>query len=227
MSSQNALVRRPGRTAPPQVEKFREALKFRFPPVFRPRQSIKVGDTVIELWVSPRRMPMLFHADAMIVPVSPNLRMVSGPAKLARDAGADRVQHEALRIAPLEPGQVFVGAGARYHFKMTALAVIFDTQKRTDASVIRQAVRNAAAACAQRGAKSVILPDFTESLLAQPNWLSEEEYRATAETSAAALAEAANACVGLVARVKIWCWNDVSVGLFLRELKRIERSANH
>jgi hypothetical protein len=120
-----------------------------------------------------------------------------------------------------------VGAGAKYHFKYTALAVIFDTSKRTSPSLIRQAVRAAALAVAQRGAKSIIIPDMTENLLAQPNWVTREQARVTSQSAAAALAEAIRACRGAVKTIRVWVWDPAAVEIYRRELVRLESGTTH
>src|SRR5215210_6261909 len=78
----------------------------------RPLKRIEVGDTAIELWERERKMPG--GADAIIVPVAPDLKMSTGIAKWVRDATANAVQYEADEAAPLPPGSAFVGAGGKY-----------------------------------------------------------------------------------------------------------------
>src|SRR5437588_7749984 len=78
-----------------------------------PSYRATLHDLTIELFVSQRKLPLLAAADALIVPVGTDLKMVFGVAKMARDRGADIVQVEANRVAPLKPGDAFVGTGAR------------------------------------------------------------------------------------------------------------------
>src|SRR5215470_13239864 len=113
------------------------------PIFYRPVQTVNVQGTTLELWVSRRKMPFFMHADAILVPVAPDLKMVFGVAKLIRDFGANAVQYEANQAAPLPPGQAFIGTGGRYRFRFTALAVIFDEVKRTSPDLVMQAVQNA------------------------------------------------------------------------------------
>src|SRR5205814_981953 len=112
-----------------------------------------------------RKLPFMAAADALIVPVGPDLKMVSGVAKMARDRGADIIQVEANRVAPLKPGDAFVGTGARYRYRYTALAVIFDDSKRTSAEIITQAVVTAVTKLRAMGARSMVIADMTENLL--------------------------------------------------------------
>src|SRR5437867_9038866 len=99
-----------------------------------------LGDTTIELWFRPwNRGP---KAEAIIVPVAPDMKMSAGIAKWARDASANRVQNQALRIAPLAPGDAFVGAGGKYRFGMVALAVVMDDTKQTTPEWIVDGIRS-------------------------------------------------------------------------------------
>ena len=158
--------------------------------VILPRYRATLHDLTIELFVSQRKLPLLAGADALIVPVGPDLKMVFGVAKMARDRGADIVQVEANRVAPLNPGDAFVGTGARYRYKYTALAVIFDESKRTSAEIITQAVTTAVTKLRAVGAKSVVIADMTENLLAQPNWITQEQRRKTAAITAKIMIDA-------------------------------------
>src|SRR5689334_18687687 len=120
--------------------------------VVLPKYRAVLHDLTIELYISQRKFPALAHADGLVVPVGPDLKMVFGVAKMARDRGADVIQVEANRVAPLEPGDAFVGTGARYRYKYTALAVIFDTSKRTSAEIIKQAITTAVSKLRAAGA---------------------------------------------------------------------------
>lgn len=196
-------------------------------PFILPSLRVHKYDMHVMLWVARRKLPALVAGapfltrhTAMIVPVAPDLKMVFGVAKMARDQGASRIQQEALRVAPLTPGQAFIGSGAKYRYAYTALAVIFDEYKRTSPDLIRTAVRNAAQLANERGATKLILPDFTENLLAQPNWITSGQRRETAEIAAFTTIEAVRACRGMADTVHIWCWNPENAPLYERELKR-------
>lgn len=206
------------------IEEFKKAHEFRYPPVFKPYYRVMMGDTAVELWVSPRRMPLMMARPngAMIVPVSSDLKMVFGAAKMARDYGASRVQREAERVAPLQPGEAFVGSGGRYRFRWTALAVIFDETKRTSPGIIRQAIRSAAQQVYERGATSIILPDFSENIMPQPNWITSQKKRQVTQAVAAMMMEAVRACKGTVKTIKLWVWEIDSLDFYLREMKRLE-----
>lgn len=206
------------------IEKLRAAAgTFKIPRVITlPAYRAMLHDLTIEVYASQRRFPVLGGADALIVPVGTDLRMVNGIAKLARDRGADTVQHEALRVAPLVPGDAFIGTGAKYRYKYTALAVIFDQNKRTSPELIKQAITTAVRKLSDKGVKSVVIADMTEDLLAQPNWITQEQRRQTAEVTATVMADALLACGSIARTIKIWCSEPDNAQFFVKELKRLE-----
>jgi len=189
--------------------------------VVLPKYRAVLHNLTIELYVSPRKFPAMAKADGLVVPVGPDLKMVFGMAKMARDRGADIIQVEANRVAPLQPGDAFVGSGARYRYKYTALAVIFDTSKRTSAEIIKQAVTTAVTKLRAAGAKSVVIADMTENLLAQPNWITQEERRKTAAIAAKVMIDAAVACGKNAKTIKIWCSEPDNAQFFLAEMKAL------
>jgi hypothetical protein len=182
----------------------------------KPRKRIRIGDTTVTLWVRERRMPG--SAGALVVPVATDLKMVAGIAKWARDAGADRLQHEADAAAPLAPGEAFVGSGGRYRFKVGALAVVMDDAKRTSPEWIRDAVATALRAAREKDARSAIVADFTEDLLRQPNWITAEQRRETCGPIARAILDGIVAGGGTLDEVRIWVWRggneDIYAALF-------------
>ncbi|MCW3097298.1 MAG: hypothetical protein JWL77_2916 [Chthonomonadaceae bacterium] len=187
-----------------------------------PVKRVALQDLTLELWVSPRKLPLALRADAIIVPVAPDLKMVFGVAKMARDMGADFVQHEAEKVAPLAPGDAFIGTGARFRYKHTALAVIFDPQKRTSPAIIGQAIGTALNKLRLLGVNSVVFPDMTENLLAQPNWITDEQRNATAARTARLMVDAIVAG-GLLGVVRIWIWDARNAPFFEAELERIKK----
>jgi O-acetyl-ADP-ribose deacetylase (regulator of RNase III) len=188
----------------------------------RPTVRVALQDLTIELWVSQRKLPMALRADAIIVPVGPDLKMVFGVAKMARDMGADTMQHEATMVAPLEPGSAVAGSGARFRYKHTVLAVIFDKNKRTSPALITRAVGNALSSVRDLGANSVVFPDMTENLLAQPNWITDEQRHATAARTARIMVDAI-VCGGLMGTVRIWVWDAQNAPYFVQELDRVKK----
>ncbi len=187
-----------------------------------PTKRVSLQDLTLELWVSPRKLPLALRADAIIVPVAPDLKMVFGVAKMARDMGADFVQHEAAKVAPLMPGDAFVGTGARFRYKHTALAVIFDQNKRTSPAIIGQAIGTALNQLRVLGVRSVVFPDMTENLLAQPSWITDEQRCTTAALTARLMVDAVVAG-GLMGTVRIWVWDVNNAPFFEEELERIKK----
>ena len=197
---------------------------FHAPPIFiLPAYRANLHDLSIEVYVSRRKLPFLAGADAIIVPVAPDLKMVFGIAKIVRDYGADIVQHEANKVAPLEAGDAFVGTGAKYRYKYTALAVIFDKAKRPSAEYITQSVVKAVQLLRERGVRSIVFPDMTENLLAQPTWITDEQRRDTAKITARLTIDAILACGSNVKKVKIWCWVPENAEFFIQEIKNLQR----
>lgn len=202
---------------------------WRMPPMFwRAEQRVRRGGFDVRLWVVERKLPYFMAGaafvtrhQALLVPVATDLNMVFGIAKMARDYGADIVQREAERAAPLPPGEAFVGTGARYRYDFTVLAVIFDDLKRTSPDIIARAVKRGAQLASQRGCTGLILPDMTENLLAQPNWISQEQREQTADAAAMATIQAIRACRGMMDRYHIWCWDPRNAPAFRRELQKL------
>ena len=147
--------------------------------------------------------------------------MVFGAAKLARDYTSGQIQREALRVAPLAPGEAFAGSGGKYRFKHTGLAVIFDKQKRTSAGIIRKAVRNAIGKCYELGARTVLLPDFSENLISQPNWISSQKKLDSITTYAAILMESVRDCKDTVKAIRIWVWDPDALPVYIAEMQRL------
>ena len=194
-------------------------------PLIRPILRTSIGDLKVNLFVAQRKLPFLlgntlFQNNALLVPVAPDMRMVFGIAKRARDWGADVAQHEALKVAPLAAGDAFLATGARYRFRYTVLAVVFDEQKRTSPELIRRAVRRGTQLAGERGVTSLILPDMTENLLAQPNWITDAQRTETAQLTAFTLIDTIKACRGMVKTIHLWCWDPRNADIYLDELKR-------
>lgn len=190
----------------------------------RPLKSVDLGDTTIELWVLENRLPTT--ADAILVPVAPDLAMVAGIAKWVRDTTANAVQYEAQRVAPLPPGEAFVGSGGKYRYQVAALAVVMDEQKRTKPEWIRDAVRRAMQLACEQDAQTCLVPDMTQDLLRQPQTITEEQRRATCEPIARATIEGILAAGDSMEVVKIWVWRKGVEDIYLRELERLEASEN-
>ena len=205
-------------------EKFLVAFKtcFKFPTLLvLPRYRATLQDLTIEVYAHKHKVPLLAQADGIVVPVGTDLKMVFGISKMVRDRGADFIQREAALVAPLAPGEAFVGSGAKYRFKNIALAVIFDNQKRPSADYISRAIVNAIRMLREKGARTVVVADMTDNLLAQPNWITNEQRAKTAEMTARIVVEAIAVSGGNAKKIKIWCVEPLNVPYYVAELKRI------
>ena len=170
----------------------------------KPVMTLKFGETSVELWVRERAMPA--RADSIIAPVGTNLKMGVGIAKWVRDEGSGKAQSEALKAAPLAPGESFVGTGGRYRFESVILAVVMDDQKRFTGEWITTAVAESIREAGKSGAESVLLPDMTDDLLRQPVWISQRQRNETCEPIARAMLEGVRMAQGSVRTVKLWVW---------------------
>ena len=192
------------------------------PTAFWPRKRVVLPDLTIELWVCQRKLPMLLRADAIVVPTAPDLKMVFGIAKMVRDMGADAVQYEANAVAPIAPGDAFVGTGAKFRYKYTALTVIFDENKRTSAALISESLAAAMRKLREKGARSVVVPDYTENLLTQPNWITTEQRQQTAAITSRLLVDAILTAGSNVKTVRIWVWDPANAPYYIAELDRLK-----
>ncbi len=191
------------------------------PYVFPPNHKVNIPGLKIELWVSQRKFPYLAFPGGLVVPVAPDLKMIFGAAKIVRDWGGGRAQYEANKAAPLPPGEIFVGTGSRYRFYgKTILAVIFDEQKRTHPEWIASALKKAAAGMSDgHGSATLMIPDMTENLLTQPNWITEDQRLDTARATARLMLDAILACRGTAVKtVKIWVSDPANADIFIEEM---------
>ncbi|MEP6755353.1 MAG: hypothetical protein ABJA67_07625 [Chthonomonadales bacterium] len=184
----------------------------------KPKRRISVNGTSIELWDKERKMPG--GAGGIIVPVASDMKMSSGISKWVRDASANAVQYEALRVAPMQPGEFFVGSGGRYRFAKTALAVVMDDQKRTSTEWIKRAVSASISNLREMDADVILVPDMTEDLLRQPTWISDEQRKETCRPIARAMLDGIIEGCQDVERVKIWAWRG-NADIWAEELDRI------
>jgi hypothetical protein len=188
----------------------------------KPHRRVEVGNTVVEVWVRERRLPA--PGEAIIVPVASDMKMSTGIAKWVRDSTANAVQYEALEVAPLSPGEAFVGSGGKYRFGVTALTVVMDEQKRTSPEWISSAIAKALVLCRQKDVQVCILPDMTEDLLRQPQWITEDQRRETCRPIARAMVEGIIRDVDVMDVVRIWVWRKGNEDIFVEELDRAVES---
>src|SRR5438067_8563186 len=85
-----------------------------------------------------RKYPSM--AEAIIVPVGPDLKMGGGIAKWVRDATANRLQRDAERAATRPPGDAFAASGGKFRFKLAILAVVMDDSRRTSPEWISHSI---------------------------------------------------------------------------------------
>ena len=186
----------------------------------RPAGSLSRGDLAVELWGGDwYRAP---KADAVIVPVASDMQMYTPVAKWVRDATAYEVQDQANRVAPMKPGEAFVGVGGKYRFKMAALAVVMDDQKRTTDEWVSAAIERAIRLVAEHGAQTVVVPDMTEDWIRHPQTITAEQRRQTAEVVAPAVLKGIVNAGDVVDEVKIWAWNPQNREVYIREIERLE-----
>ena len=193
-----------------------------FPPVYR----VRAKGLSIELWVSQRKFPWASLSQAVIVPVGTDLKMVFGSAKIVRDWGANRAQYEAEEVAPLKPGDAFIGSGARYRWNHTVLAVIFDEQKRTNPELLTEALRNAISKLSAEEVTSALIPDLTDNLIAQTNWITDEQREEMARTSARMMLDAIVSANSDLKIARIWVFDPRNRDIFVEEMEKWQDEYN-
>lgn len=189
----------------------------------RPRRTIDLGDVTVELWFAEGRFPT--GADVVVAPVSPDLKMEAGVAKMVRDAAGRAVQAEANRVAPIPPGEAFVATGAQSGPGAVALAVVMDGEKRVRPEWIRRAISQTFAKARSRDAYSVLIPDMTEDLVPQPEILSEAERAQTCRLAAHSVADAIADSPVRPGLVRIWVRNADQERVWREELERRAEAA--
>ncbi|MGC8669158.1 MAG: hypothetical protein ACP5VE_13675 [Chthonomonadales bacterium] len=189
----------------------------------RPVRTVKLNGVSVVLWVSERKLPV--SADAIVAPVAPDLKMAVSIAKWIRDATADAAQDVADAAAPLSPGEVLRAPGARYRFGSTLLAVVMDEAKRVEAEWITAAIANALRRAAAEGMDSVIVPDITEDLLRQPNWITPEQRIASCRPIARALFHGIMEGAHGLDTVHVWVWQPVYADVYHKELDALVAGA--
>jgi O-acetyl-ADP-ribose deacetylase (regulator of RNase III) len=186
----------------------------------KPVKKVIVGETTIELWVKERKYPSA--AEAIIVPVAPDLELKVGIAKWVRDKTANRLQRDAERAAPREPGTVFIGAGGKFAFKFAILAVVMDDAKRTSPEWISSAITRGILQAQEHDVRTIILPDMTEDLLRQPNDITDADRNKTCGPIASAMIDGILSAPDAMETVKIWVWRTVNLPVFVAEMERLQ-----
>ena len=194
------------------------------PFIFPPYYHTKAGELKIELWVSQRTFPYAAMPEAVLAPVAPDLKMNTSAAKVVRDWGASRVQYEANTAAPLKPGDAFLGSGARFrlNWRMTALAVIFDEQKRTNPELFGVALYTAAKLASEQGAANLLIPDITENLMQQPNWVTDADREIATRKTARMVILSLLPLNGVITTVKLWMASPEAADIYLEEIEKMQ-----
>ena len=184
----------------------------------KPRATYDLDGVSVELWAGSGRS--LASADVVVAPVSPDLKMETGVAKLVRDATGGMAQAEADRVAPLAPGEAFLTAGSGGRMGRPVLAVVMDAQKRHRPEWIRAALRQAFERARAQDAYSVLIPDMTADLVRQPETLPESERAEVCRLAARAVVEAIEDSPARVGLVRIWPGSPESETIWREELER-------
>src|SRR5258708_19066262 len=186
----------------------------------KPVKKVIVGETTIELWVKERKYPS--SAEAIIVPVGPDLKMGVGIAKWVRDKTANRLQNEAERAAPREPGTVFIGAGGKFAFQFAILAVVMDDSRRTSPEWIANSITRGILQAQEHDVRTIIVPYMTEALLRKPQNITSKARNETCEPIASAMMEGILNAPNAMETVKIWVWRTVNLPIFVAEMESLQ-----
>ena len=98
------------------------------------------------------------EVDAIVSPAATSLWMSNGVAGEIKRAGGDAIEFAALRQAPVELGDAIVTPAGRLAAKVVIHAVSLERDRRTNATAIDHAVRNAMARVRELGLQSVAFP---------------------------------------------------------------------
>ncbi len=186
----------------------------------KPLASYSWDGADVDLIVSERKLPVTAHG--IVAPVGPDLKMLVGVAKWIRDASANTIQQAADLVAPLEVGDAWVGPGGRYRFGKSVLAVVKDDSNRVSADTITAAFTKALELAALDGLTSIVVPDPTDDLLRQPNWITAEQRRATCAPIAQAVVHAVRKSAHQFDSITIWVWKSGNEDLYQEALEAME-----
>lgn len=186
----------------------------------KPVKKVIVGETTIELWVKERKYPS--SGEAVIIPVAPDLNMNVGIAKWVKDKTANRLQRDAQRAAPREPGTAFIGPGGKFYFKFAILAVVMDDKKLTKPDWISNAITHGILQAQEHDVRTIIVPDMTEDLLRQPKEITDADRNKTCGPIARATLDGILNAPDAMETVKIWVWRSVNLPIFVAEMERLQ-----
>ena len=186
----------------------------------KPVKKVIVGETTIELWVRERKFPS--RAEAIVIPAAPDLNMNVGIAKWVKDKTANRLQRDAQRAAPREPGTAFVGSGGKFYFTFAILAVVMDDSKITKPEWIANAITHGILQAQEHDVRTIIIPDMTEDLLRQPQTITEQARLESCGPIARAMLDGILSAPDAMETVKIWVWRSVNLPVFVAEMERLQ-----
>jgi O-acetyl-ADP-ribose deacetylase (regulator of RNase III) len=98
------------------------------------------------------------EVDAIVSPAATSLWMSSGVAGEIKRAGGDSIEFAALRQAPVALGDAIVTPAGNLAAKVVIHAVSLERDRRTNATAIDRAARNAMARVRELGLTSVAMP---------------------------------------------------------------------
>lgn len=184
----------------------------------RPRPALTLRDrgTRIELWLGGPKMPG--RADAVLVPVAPDLVLAAGSARWVRGVTAGVSQAHAERLAPREPGEALLVPGSRGRFRYAVLAVVMDSRKRYSDEWAIAAARATAKLASCEGIASILIPDWTPDLMSQPRTQDAAFRQREAARIAPLVLDVAEALVGEVTCVRVWVPDRATAEVYREEL---------
>jgi O-acetyl-ADP-ribose deacetylase (regulator of RNase III) len=98
--------------------------------------------------------------DALVSPTDTNLRMSAGIAAALRSFGGMQIEREARAKAPIALGQAVVTGAGRLPAKSVVHAAVAARGVKTDAEIVRTAVKSALKAARKAGARRIAIPGF-------------------------------------------------------------------
>lgn len=189
----------------------------------KPLWSRRIRGTRFELWSTGRVLPR--RTDLVVVPVSPELKLIAGAALWVRGVTAGAAQRDADRHAPARPGTAVLVSGARYRFHRAALAVVMDSEKRYADEWVRAALQSAVAQARNEGLSSLTVLDWLDDLGRQPRLQDATYRRKTAEELAPLMADALLALAGEVPVVRLWVRHPDAADVYRDALAACAESA--
>ena len=98
------------------------------------------------------------EVDAIVNPANLSLWMATGVGGAIKRAGGDSIEFAAVRQAPVPIGEAIVTPAGELAARFVIHAVSLDRDRRTNASIIDSAVRNALVRARENGVTSIAFP---------------------------------------------------------------------